>query len=147
MENKVTVYKAKKSFLWGVLFLFLLVFLGLTLPRLIEGTFESHHIKGLLGFYAIISILALVPFVSKLKVWEDHVETYFLGFRTSNIHSSDILVIEYGNLMRFGGLGYGKGIKVWAKTKSGRKRYFDVGENMYGKEAIAHAKRVLESKS
>jgi hypothetical protein len=46
--------------------------------------------------------------------------------------------------MRFGGLGYGKGLKGWEKTKFGRK-YFSLGEQFYGAEAIADARRALQT--
>jgi hypothetical protein len=145
MENP-TIYKAKKRYLWGVLMLFLIVFLGLTLPALIDGTLQMHQIEALVGFYVWIILLSLFPFFSWVEVGKDYVKTYLFGLRTSYIDASDVLVLEYGNLMRFGGLGYGRGVKLWAKTKSGGKRYFSPGENIYGKEAVAHVKRVLESR-
>jgi hypothetical protein len=46
--------------------------------------------------------------------------------------------------MQWGGLGYGKGLKGWEKTRRGR-RYFSIAEAPYGKQAIEHAKHVLES--
>ena len=93
----------------------------------------------------IIFVLALVPFLSKLEVGKDYVRAYFLGIPMNHIRSSELLSIDYGNLMRFGGLGYGKGLKIWIQTKAGAKKYYDIGENFYGKEAIAHARRVLEN--
>lgn len=145
MEN-VTIYKPKKSYLWGVLMLFLIIFLGLTLPPLIAGTLDDHQLKGLAVFYLFIFLLALFPFLSWVEIGKDYVKTYLFGLRTSHIFASDVLVLEYGSLMRLGGLGYGKGVKLWAKTKSGGKRYFSLGENIYGKDAIEHVRRALDPK-
>lgn len=145
--NTVKIYKPKKQFLWAVLVIFLIVFFGLTLPRLIDGTLDSQRIQGLALFYLLILILFLAPFLSRLEIGKDYIKTFLLGIPLSKIAASDVLSIDYGNLMRFGGLGYGKGIKIWVKKKNGGKQYYDLGEKFYGKEAIAHAKRVLESKS
>ncbi|MEX0931734.1 MAG: hypothetical protein WDZ88_03210 [Candidatus Paceibacterota bacterium] len=124
----------------------MIIFLGLMLPRMIEGTLEPHHLQAFGGYIVLIVILGLIPFSSRLEVGPEYVKTYFFWFQTSHIRPSDIIVIEYGKLMRFGGLGFGKGIKAWVKTKNDGKRYFDVGENFYGKEAIAHVRKVLEQK-
>lgn len=143
MNENVTIYKAKLSYILSSIFLLLFPFL-LTLVTLTEGqAAESHEWIGLGGFWIICVLIIVVPFTSKLEVGNDFVRTYIFGIRTSNIQPSDVLVLDYGNLMRFGGLGYGKGIKAWIKTKSGGKRYYDIGEKFYGKEAIEHVKRVL----
>lgn len=145
MDNP-TIYRPKKSYLWGVLMLFMVIFLGLTLPHLIAGTLNARQAQGLAVFYLLIAIFTLFPFVSWIEIGKDYVKTYFFGLRTSYIQASDVLVLEYGNLMRFGGLGYGKGVKLWAQTKSGGKRYFSLGENIYGGDAVSLLRKVLDPK-
>ena len=122
MEN-VKVYRPKKTYLWAVFGVFLIVFFGLTLPRLLDGSLEIRHIQALGGFYLIILIFTLAFFLSKLEVGKDYVRAHLLGFPGNYIRASEVIVLEYGNLMRFGGLGYGKGIKIWVQTRSGGKKY------------------------
>lgn len=142
--DDVTIYRPKKSFLWAVFAIFLIVFFGLTLPRLLEGSLETRHIQALGGFYLMTLIFGLAPFLSKLEVGKDYVRAFPFGFPGNYIRASEIIVLEYGNLMRFGGLGYGKGLKIWVQTKSGSRKYYDIGELFYGKEAVDHVRRVLE---
>jgi hypothetical protein len=79
-----------------------------------------------------------------LRVEKDHVRSYLLHFRLSDVDSSNVQAVEYGNLYR-GGLGFGKGLNYRALVK-GKSRAYSIGEKFYGKEAIAHAKGVLESR-
>jgi hypothetical protein len=88
--------------------------------------------------------VALAPLGFKLEIGDDYVKTLFCGFCLRTLHASRIRVVAYGNLFR-GGLGYGKGLNGWERLPSGRSKYFSIGEKAYGKEAIVHAKRVLES--
>ena len=103
----------------------------------------NNEISGLAGFWVLGTVLALIPFAPRLEITETNVSSYFLRFCVTNLHASYVLVLEYGTLMR-GGLGVGKGLKIWAMS-NGRRKYYSIGEKLYGKEAIAHAKRVLES--
>ena len=104
---------------------------------------DSTQIIGLGTFWLIGILITIVPFGFRLEIGGDYIKTYFLGFTIRDLQASNVQVMEYGNLLR-GGLGAGKGLKIWEKTKKG-KRYFSIGENAYGKEGIAHAKRALES--
>jgi len=123
-----------------------LVFLLSTLPVLVsEAPVSQGKLRGLLVFWLVGIALSISPLLFKLEVGADYIKTYFLNFNIRTIHSSNVLVIEYGNLLKAGGLGIGKGLKVWEKSSKGRK-YFSIGENMYGKEAITRAKKALESK-
>ena len=142
--NDATIYKFNKSFLWGVLFLFCIVFFGLTLPRLIEGTLETRHLQGLAGFYLLILAIGITPFFAKLEVGKDFVKSYCFGFCTTNIERSKVIVSEYGNLMRFGGLGFGKGLKIVTEGNDGSRKYYSIAESNCGVEAVNHARRVLE---
>lgn len=144
--DSVAIYKAKKSMLWAVFGVFLLVFLGLTLPRLIEGTLETRHMQGLAVFYLVIFVLGITPFFAKLVVGKDYVKSYYFGLCTANIRASEILVVEYGRLMRFGGLGFGNGLKIATGTQGGRTKYYSIGESLFGADAIKHARQVLEKK-
>jgi hypothetical protein len=117
----------------------------LTLPHLASGMIESHELQGLAGFWAPGILLAVAPFGFRLEVEKDHVRSYFLHFRLSDVDSLHVQVVAYGNLFR-GGLGFGKGLRYRARV-NGKSKAYSIGENFYGKEAIAHAKRVLESQS
>lgn len=139
------IYKVKTSRILGdsIYFIFPLV---LTIITLGEGDAVTRgEWIGLSGFW-LIGILVLV-FLSgaKMEVGEDYVRPYFFGFPRKRIESSQVEVLEYGNLFR-GGLGVGKGLKMWVKTPNGRKA-LTIGEKAYGKDAIEHMKHVLESKS
>jgi hypothetical protein len=121
----------------------------LHLPNLIEGTpLKTNEVQGLAGIYLFSIFLAVAPFGFKLEVGNDYVKTYFLGFRLRTIQSSKVQAVVYGNLFR-GGLGYGNGLTGWElvhpERKLFRSKYFSIGGEAYGKDAIAHAKRVLES--
>ncbi|MBI2120798.1 MAG: hypothetical protein HYT94_04210 [Parcubacteria group bacterium] len=145
MDKNVTIYRAKKSAMSGGLFILTLTFFGFTLPLLIAGDpVEPRKLVGLLGFWVTGIILTILPLTFKLEIGNGYVRFYAVGLCYRNLHSTDIQVLEYGNLMRAGGLGYGKGLKGWEKRKYGSK-YFSIGEKLYGKEAIQHAKRVLEA--
>lgn len=98
---------------------------------------------GISSFW-FIGILVMVVFLfSKIEVGEDYIHPYFFGFSKRKIYRKDIEVIEYGNLFR-GGLGVGKGLKMWIKKSDNSLTYRSIGEKAYGKEAIAHIRKVLE---
>ncbi len=86
--------------------------------------------------------MALAPFVIKLEIAGDTVKSFFLGFCTKELKASDIKSLTHRDLFP-GGLGFGKGLIIHAVDKGVSKR-FSIGENLYGKEAIEHVKRVLE---
>lgn len=133
--------------MWGGGTALIIIFFGLTLPLLVEGAqVETKKLIALGGFWVMGVILTLIPLALRLEIGNDSVKFYFLHFCYRNLHNSDIQVLEYGNLMRAGGLGYGKGLKGWEKTSHGGNKYFSIGEQLYGKEALAHAKGVLEIK-
>src|SRR5262249_38358835 len=103
--------------------------------------------KKLFGFCLLSSIsvvLGVIPFGAKLEIGDDYVKSYLFGFCLRNLRAQNIERVVYTNLF-LGGLGQGKGLKGWEKLSSGRKKYFSLGDQIYGKEAIAHAKRVLEA--
>jgi len=137
-RNGVTIYKANK----------LVGLPALLIPALLiipvlnsEVPLESRLIG--LGIFLVITVaIVVVPFGARLEVGDNHVATYLFGFSTMpRIYRSDIQVIVYRNLFH-GGLGAGKGISFRALVR-GRSKAYSIGEAMYGKEAIAHARRVL----
>jgi hypothetical protein len=89
-------------------------------------------------------LLAIIPFVAKLEVGKDYLRPYLLGFPLLTLSSKDVVDIEYGSLFR-GGLGQGKGLNI-RFLKNGKSKTTSIGEKFWGKEAIQHAKRVLENK-
>ncbi len=148
MTENTIMYKARKSSMVAGLFVFILVFLGFILPLLIEGgPIEARKVVGIIILGSVGIVLMIAPLGSRLEIGEDYVRTYFFGFTTTpKIYRSNIRVLEYGNIIHFGGLNYGKGLKGWEMV-NGKRKYFSIGENIYGKEAISHARRVLEQKS
>jgi len=142
--NTITVYRTRKSVLW-VGFIILALILLLALSTLTQGTpIRTGQWVGLGGFVLMGIALTVLPLGFRLEIGEDYVKSYFLGFCVRDIHASTIQSVKYGNLFGFGGLGAGKGLRIWERTKSG-KRYTSIGESAYGKEAIEHARRVLEA--
>lgn len=138
-------YKIKKSHILGnsIFLIFPLVMILIILTE--EGGAQQNEWIGV-GIFSLIGVLVLVLLSgSKMEVGTDYIRPYFFGFPRRKIEASNIEVLEYGNLFR-GGLGVGKGLKMWVKTSKGRKA-FTIGEKAYGKEAIDHMKSVLESKS
>jgi hypothetical protein len=145
MENDVTIYKVKKSKMWDGVFLLVLVFVCITLPTIITGEqLSQRQIVGELGFWAIGIILTIIPLVSRLEVGKDYVKWSVFGIRTGYLRASDIEEIHYTKIIRWAVVGMGNGLAGWAKASYGHK-YFSFSESGYGKEAIMHAKRVLES--
>lgn len=138
MDKNITIYKANKFY--NVLLLIVPFLLLIPL-------FESESIEGKKLFgYGILSltavILAATPLAIKLEITKDSVRSYFFGFCVKELRPSNIQSITYGNLFR-GGLGFGKGLIIYANVK-GKSTRFSMGEMLYGKKAIQHAKRVLE---
>ena len=72
----------------------------------------------LAGFWTFEDILTAIPFMFKLEVGDNYIKSYFLGFCIRTLHASDIQALEYGNLMRWGSAGYGKGLKGWEKDET-----------------------------
>lgn len=142
--NAVTVYRAKKSVVWaGLIGLVLIVLLALS--TLTQGTpIRTGQWVGLGGFLLMSIALTVLPLGFKLEIGGNYVKSYFLGFCVRYIHASNIQSMSYGNLFGFGGFGAGKGLRIWERTRNGR-RYVSIGESAYGKEAIEHARRVLAS--
>lgn len=123
--------------------LYLIFPLLLTLISILdEGKVPLNEWMGLSIFWLIGIIVLFVPCTLKIKIVEDGIETYFLNFRTNKIYSSNVQSIEYGNLFH-GGLGVGKGIKIWTKKNSGSLTYYSIGEKAYGEEALLEIKKVL----
>ena len=148
MNKDIRVYKPNRFYnLVNGLTLLALFFFGLTLPVLIELTggvpVETRKLIGLGGFWFIGIILTLAPFGFKMEVGNDYVKTYFLGLSLGKTYASDVQVLFYGNLFQ-GGIGFGKGLRYRVQI-NGRSKSYSIGEKFWGKEAFAHAKRVLES--
>ena len=144
MENEVTIYKFRKSNMLAGASVIALLFFGLTLPAIISSEQMSQSkLLGLTGFWFFGLFLTLAPLAGKFEVGKDYVKMYFLGICIDTLRRSDIETIKYGRITRWGVVGMGNGLKGWAKTKYGH-RYFSFSETGYGKEAILHAKRVLE---
>lgn len=137
-----TIYRTRRPYILGSLFLFVFPFL-LTLVVFTEGQAAQPNEWIGIGIFWVLSLLVvLIPFGFKLEVGNDYVKSYFFGILIKTLKSSDITVVKYDNLFR-GGLGFGKGLHV--RTKTGLNKIFSFGENLYGKEAIDHVQRVLES--
>ena len=138
MGKDVTIYKPRffLSLINGLVLLAFIFFL-LTLPVLVAGVpIESGKLLGLGGFWLMGIILSLAPLGFRLEVEDNHVRTYFIGFCTRDLQPSNIQVLEYGNLFRAGGLGVGKGLKGWEKTKRGNSKYFSIGEKFWVKRQL-----------
>jgi hypothetical protein len=141
----MVIYRPRKSIMGGGLAEMTIVFFGLTLPLVLEGApVPTGKLVGLGIFWAMGILLTVMPLGARLEVGEDYIKTWFWGFGTTpKIHSSDVQVIGYGNVF-LGGLGFGKGINFRALS-NGKSKAYSIGEIVYGTEAIAHARRVLES--
>lgn len=137
------IYKIRKNYILNnsVLLIFPAV---LTVVTLSEGSVASSEIFSLGMFWLLCLLITFVPILFRIEVGSNDIKTFFFGFQTSHIQAEDVEVLEYGNLFR-GGLGVGKGLKMWVKTSKGRKA-ITIGEKAYGKEAVEHMKQVLESK-
>lgn len=135
------IYKARLPYIFGnsVLLVFPLLLTIVNFAE-VDGVQRNESI-GLISFWLLAMVITLAPFVFKLEVGVNYVKTYFFGFPIRTVEVSNVQVLEYGNLFR-GGLGFGKGLKMWIKTGRGRK-YFSIGEKAYGKEAITHIREVL----
>lgn len=144
MAENITIYKARKSVMGGGLIVLAILFFGLTLPLIIEGSpVEEGKLLGLGIFWVMGILLTIVPLGACLEVGEDYIKTYLFGFTTTpKIHASDVQVIVYRNLFH-GGLGFGKGITFRA-LRNGRSKAYSISEAVYGKKAIGHAKQILE---
>lgn len=144
-EKKISEYRVKKSFILGNSFV--LIFpLVLTIVTFAERDMvRQNEWVGLGGFWMIGLLLTLLPLSSKLEISKDYVKICLFGvITTSQIYSSDVQIVEYGNLLR-GGLGHGKGLRIRV-LKNGRSRTHNIREKIFGIEAVKHAKRVLESR-
>ncbi len=138
-------YKIRKNYILGnsILLVFPLL---LTLITIFEGnTSTSNEWIGIVFFWLLCVLVTFVPALFSIKVGNSFIETYFLNFRTKRVQVADVEVIEYGNLFR-GGLGVGKGLKIWVRNPSGSRSYRSIGEKAYGKEAITHIRKILEPK-
>lgn len=144
MENEIKIYRVKKSNLSPGIFVLTLVLLGLTLPALTSGEPLSRgQLIGQIIFLSLGVFLTLVPLVAKFEIGKDYVKVYFFGVCIDTLQASDIESVKYGKVVRWGAVGMGNGLTGWVSTKRGR-RYFSFSESGYGKDAILHAKRVLE---
>ena len=146
MKDSLKFYNPKRGVMGGGLVVLSIAFFGLTLPLMVEGSPVSlGKLLGLSGFWLLGLILTLIPFTFKLEIGQDFIKSYFFGFCIRELHASNIIALEYGNIVRFGALNYGKGLKGLEKTKDGGRKYFSMGENFYGKEAIDEARRALSN--
>ena len=135
---KATIYKANKLYgLPALLIPLLLIFPVLNSEVSLEGRFVGFAL-----FLLITLMIILIPLGARLEVGGDFVRTRIFGLLLLELHPSDVQAITYGNLFR-GGLGYGKGLNILAVV-NGKGRRTSIGERLYGKAAVAHAKRVLE---
>lgn len=136
-------YKIKRSYILGnsAVLIFPLV---MTFVVLAEGeAARSNEWIGVGAFWLIGFVILIFLSTAKIEVGDNYVQPYFFGFRKRKVQAIDIEVLEYGNLFR-GGLGVGKGLKMWVKTP-GRRKYLSIGEKAYGEEAIEHMRKVLTS--
>jgi hypothetical protein len=141
--EEVTVYRPPVSVMGGGLIVLAIVFFGLTLPLIIEGVpVEAKRLLGLAGLWLIGIAATIYPLGFQLEIGRDYVHGRLFGITISNVRSSDVQAIKYGNLY-FGSLG-GKGL-TFSAVVNGRSKTYTVGEIIYGKEAIEHARLVLSS--
>ena len=146
MENSLKLYSPKKEVMGGGLVVLAIAFLGLTLPLIVEGSpVPLGKLLGLSGFWLLGTVLTLIPFTFKLEIGPDFIKSYFFGFCIRELHAANIIALEYGNIVRFGAVNYGKGLKGLEIAKDGGRKYFSMGENFYGKEAIGEARRALSN--
>ncbi len=139
MDNRVTTYKANKLYSIPLVIVPVL----LLVPLLESGTpIDSGKLFGFMILSLLALFLVLLPIPARLKINNDTVKSFFLGFCLMELKASSIQLVQYGNLFH-GGLGIGKGLKIRAIV-NGKSKGYTIGEKFYGKEAIAHAKRVLE---
>jgi hypothetical protein len=130
--DNIAIYKVKKAMMGGGLVALVIVFFGLTLPLIVEGTaVPTGQLYGLVGFWIIGIVLTIAPLCFKMEIDNESVRSFFLGLLIRDLHSSNIQSIEYTNLTGWGVLSFGKGLKGWEKTRGGSK-YFSIGENAYG---------------
>jgi len=145
MENDVTIYKAKKSNMSGGLFVLAIFFFGFTLPAIIVGELPpQRELIGQVIFLLGGIFLTVIPLGASMEVGRDYVKWRVFGIRTSYLRAADIEEIHYTKIIRWAVVGMGNGLAGWAKASYGHK-YFSFSETWFGKEAIMHAKRVLES--
>ena len=146
MNQRVTVYKPQKSYiLGGGVIILALIFIFLTLPVIVSGEpVENHKLFGLVGFWVFGIVLIVLPFGFRLEIGGGCVGSRFFGFKVSDVHSSNVQSVEYGNLYR-GGIGFGKGLN-YSAVINGKRKVYSIGEKFYGKEAVEHAKHTLQSK-
>jgi len=144
MNSDVTIYKSKKTKMLTGLGILAFVLIGITLPAILSGEVLSQQkIVGQGIFILFGLLLTLAPLAGRFEVGKDYIKAYFFGICVDHMHASDIETIKYGKIIRWGVVGMGNGLMGWVKTKNGH-RYFSFSETGYGKEAILHAKRVLE---
>lgn len=136
----MTIYKANKFYGLPALVIPLL----LIIPLINSDVSSMGRITGFGLFMLITCAILFLPFVVKLEVGDGYIKSYLFGFLTLVILSKDVLSIKYGNLFR-GGLGHGKGLNILF-LKDGKNRSTSLGEKLWGKEAIAHIRRVLGDK-
>lgn len=137
MDKDKKVYKANKYYGLPALF-FPLLFV----PAVLNAAVPLEN--RLIGFGAFVLFslaLAIIPLCGRLEVGTNYIKTFFLNFCTLYLRASDIEAMEYGNLFH-GGLGFGKGLNIRAMI-NGKTKTTSLGENLYGKAAIADAKRAL----
>lgn len=139
-----TIYKSKKSLIFGGLILIIFVLLAFAFPLAIQdGPVSKNELFGVTLFLIVSIVLAIVPLGGKLEVGKDYIKSSFFGLKADEVRANDVEKIVYGNVIA-GGLGFGKGIKFWV-SKDGKKRLHSLSEMTYGKEAIMHIKQVLEA--
>ncbi len=136
----MNIYKANRFYTLPILFVPLLAIIPL-----LEGgvPLDQKRLIGYLILSGLSILLAIIPFFARLEVGVDYVKNHFLGFCISTIKIDDVIDINYGNLFK-GGLGYGKGLNI--RVRKGLGKNHSISEKIWGKEAIEHAKRVLENK-
>ena len=71
-KDGVTIYSANRSATGAGLFIIAIVFFGLTLPQLLEGSaIPMRELIGLESFWLIGIALTVIPLGAKLEVGED----------------------------------------------------------------------------
>src|SRR5271156_6829335 len=114
------IYRPKLSSTLPILLipiLFSLSFIG--------SNIDNNDVIGILGFFLIAIILTLIFSCGHTDVDGQYVKSYLFGFLIMSLTSSNVKSITYGNLFK-GGLGYGKGLIVYADI-NGKKKRFSMG--------------------
>ncbi len=142
MKIGVKIYKVKTSYILGNAAILVFPFL-MTVVTFTEAESPANgELIGLLIFWLLATLPTLFLMGAKIEVASEYVRPYILWLPRAKINKSSVQKIEYGNLL-FGGLGVGKGIKIYFDNGSVTKR-ISIGVDAYGEKVIEDVKKALQ---